>query len=251
MEIQSHADAVHALFAHHLEIDAQIGASISRVDSKAAPLLDNALRLMAGSGWRSADDGDTVAHALLAACAGGNLHELATVELVDSVLEVDAALLTTPNLRNITPTGLAMQCARAPQVERRYTVIVHGNYQLLSPENPMYKSPTAEVHECTDLRVSEAQRGQQRLALKLIANGQLWQRELEVRTMLTGSGGGLVAALFRCRHRACTARCGAWGRPVSSRNSSPAVRRIECRGQCPNYDHQAGRAGARPSRRGA
>jgi len=114
---------------------------------------------------------------------------------MDTMLNQDPDLLTTPNIRKRTPTDIAMQCTGYLEVERRYTVVVFEHYQIITPDKPMYKSPTAEVHEAVDLRLSDASRAEGRLALKLIAGPHLWQRELEVRQMLSTATDGVVMAL--------------------------------------------------------
>ena len=190
-----HREAVLALFAAHCVIDAQIGASIERAGSTAAEMVENALSSLAETKWRSRIGASTVAHQILDACRIGNVGEAMTVRLVESVLAREPGSLTVHNSRKVTPTDIAMGCTGCPEVERKFTVVVFEHYQILAPDKPMYKSPTAEVHEAVDLRAPDASRAQQRLALKLIAGPELWRRELEVRQVLTGATGGIVAAL--------------------------------------------------------
>ena len=102
--------------------------------------------------------------------------------MMQTVLEADNGLLTVPNARKKTPTDLAVQCEGKHTIERLYSVVVFDHFQLLSLGSPLYKSPTAEVHECWDLRHERtgAQAGQ-RFVIKLISDPDLWLRELATR----------------------------------------------------------------------
>ena len=169
----SHVEAVHALFSAHFEIDAQIGAWLAS-GTDAGKVVENVADTLTKSHWRSAKDGSTVSHIVLEACRTGCISEPVTVRLMDTMLNQDPDLLTTPNIRKRTPTDIAMQCTGYLEVERRYTVVVFEHYQIITPDKPMYKSPTAEVHEAVDLRLSDASRAEGRLALKLIAGPHLF-----------------------------------------------------------------------------
>jgi serine/threonine protein kinase len=200
-----HLAAIKSLFGAHCEFDAQIGACMrldvgSHTDSK--KLVQHVLCEMASSAWRSASTGDTVAHKILEGCITASLNEAETVQLMEAVLECDHDLLTTSNNRTKTPTELAIMCEGKQEIQSRFTVVLFERYQIVRPQHPLYKSPTAEVHECVDLaELSNPEHvvgNNKRYVVKLMANPDLWLRELKTRDTLgkdaTGSFVGAISA---------------------------------------------------------
>jgi serine/threonine protein kinase len=171
---------------------------------KTNPLVQIAIGRMAESKWRAADGTtDSVAHRLLNACRERNLSEHQTVELLEVALQADPAILTVSNMKNQTPTELAMQCEGKLEIQKRFTVVLFNRYQIARPKNPLYKSPTAEVHECTDLvhlsnNEFNGTESNKRCVVKLMANPDLWMRELKTRDALgdraAGSYVGAISA---------------------------------------------------------
>ena len=70
---------------------------------------------------------------------------------MEGVLWHDAAILTATNNQCKTPTDLAIMCEGMLEIQTRFTVVLFNRYQIVRPQHPLYKSPTAEVHECNDL----------------------------------------------------------------------------------------------------
>jgi serine/threonine protein kinase len=194
-----HLAAIQSLFGAHCEFDAQIGACM-RLDEE--ELVEHVLCEMAGSSWRSTITADTVAHKILEGCITGSLNEDQTVELMEAVLKRNKGLMTTTNARSKTPTELAIMCEGKHEIQTRFTVVLFERYQIARPQNPLYKSPTAEVHECVDLAELNNSEGaigsNKRFVVKLMSNPDLWLRELKTRDALgeavAGSYVGAVSA---------------------------------------------------------
>jgi serine/threonine protein kinase len=110
------------------------------------------------------------------------LSEDQTIELMELVLECDPDLLTTQNAHDTTPTDVALLCEGKSKVQAMYTFVVFQYYQIVHPNNPIYKSSTTMVYECSDLRVGHSNDGtHQRFAIKLLAEPALWLRALQGR----------------------------------------------------------------------
>jgi serine/threonine protein kinase len=194
-----HLAAIKALFGAHCEFDAQIGACM-RLDEE--ELVEHVLCEMVSSSWRSATTADTVAHKILEGCITGSLKEDQTVELMEAVLKRDKDVMTAPNARSKTPTELAIMCEGKLEIQTRFTVVLFERYQIARPQNPLYKSPTAEVHECVDLaelnNSEHAIGSNKRFVVKLMSNPDLWLRELKTRDALgeavAGSYVGAISA---------------------------------------------------------
>lgn len=151
-----HLAAMLAIFRAHCEFDAQIGACIRSKDGEASKnatytLVEHVLCELARSGWKSPSTGSTVAHMILEGCYKLCLTEIQTVQLLEAVLVHDAAILTAKNNRGKTPTDLAIMCEGMLEIQIRFTVVLFNRYQIVRPHHPLYKSSTAEVHECNDL----------------------------------------------------------------------------------------------------
>lgn len=194
-----HLAAIQSLFGAHCEFDAQIGACM-RLDEEA--LVQKVLCEMASASWRSTTAADTVAHMILEGCITDSLNEAQTVELMEAVLKCDTALMTTTNARNKTPTELAIMCEGKHEIQTRFTVVLFERYQIVRPQHPLYKSPTAEVHECVDLadlnNNGRTIGSTKRFVVKLMNDPDLWLRELKTRDALgeavAGSYVGAVSA---------------------------------------------------------
>jgi hypothetical protein len=122
------------------------------------------------------------------------LTETQTIKLMEAVLEYDKELMSIPNARNKTPTELAIMCEGKLEIQARFTVVLFNRYQIARPNHPLYKSPTAEVHECVDLTgLSNSDRtsgNNRRHVVKLMANPDLWLRELKTRDVLGAAAAG-------------------------------------------------------------
>jgi serine/threonine protein kinase len=196
---QVHLCAIQSLFRAHCAFDAQIGACMRKDEGE---LVEHVLCEMAGSAWRSATTTDTVAHKILEGCITGSLDEAQTVELMEAVLKRDTDLLTRPNARSKTPSEIAIMCEGKKEIQSRFTVVLFERYQIARPQNPLYKSPTAEVHECIDLaelnNSEQAIGSNKRFVVKLMSNPDLWLRELKTRDALgeavAGSYVGAISA---------------------------------------------------------
>lgn len=202
-----HVAAMKALFHAHCEFDAQIGACIqTKGDQKSASsahaLVEHVLCELARSAWKSPLTGNTVAHKILEGCYKLSLDEEQTVQLMEAVLLHDATILTTANARGKTPTDLALLCEGMLEIQSRFTVVLFNRYQIVRPQHPLYKSPTAEVHECNDLTqlANEKQEDHTtsvtRCVVKLMSNPDLWLRELQTRdTLGADAAGSYVGAI--------------------------------------------------------
>jgi serine/threonine protein kinase len=180
-----HLAAIEALFRAHCEFDAQIGACM-RLDE--GELVEHVLCKMAHLSWRSAHTADTVAHKILEGCITGSLNEVQTVELMEAVIKRDKDLMTTQNARNRTPTELAIMCEGKLEIQTRFTVVLFERYHIARPHSPLYKSPTAEVHECVDLtelnNPDHVHGSNKRYVVKLMSNPEGWMSELKTRDAL-------------------------------------------------------------------
>jgi len=197
--IQSYQDAATILFKAHCAFDNQMGSMIQKMDTFTGTLVCTAMSKLAEAQWVASDGtGDTVAHRILDGCRLGALSELQTVTLLETVLACTPEILTIPNAKKRTPIDIAVLCEGKKEVEMRFTVVVFDHYQILRPGNPLYKSPTAEVHECWDLRQDRSGDGAgRRFVVKLMADPSLWYRELLTRDTLIGAGSnttGFVSA---------------------------------------------------------
>ena len=227
--------ATYHLVAQHCEFDRMLSMIMQRPAPKL--MMEDAVQRMAKEAWTS-DDGleDTVAHRLLNACRERSLSEDLTMELVEAVLEINPAILTVANVKGVTPSDIAVRCDEMPHIQQRFTVVLFEHFQLLRPNQPMYKSATAEIHECSDLRLvheaspntaSAAGSGlggevvggstaaaaevwrhlshrshggavagggvtahPERFVMKLMADPDLWRRELYIRDHLKDQGDG-------------------------------------------------------------
>ena len=187
-----HLAALQALFHAHCEFDAQIGTFIkSNSDGSTSSdyaLVEHVVSELARSAWRSPLTGNTVAHVILEGCYKLTLAEKQTVRLMQAVLLHDATILTTANERGKTPTDVAIMCEDMIEIQTRFTVVLFNRYQIVRPQHPLYKSPTAEVHECNDLtqlrNMKHNSNSDARYAIKLMANPDLWLRELQTRDTL-------------------------------------------------------------------
>lgn len=192
-----HLAALQALFHAHCEFDAQIGTFLkSNSDGSTSSdyvLVEHVISELARSAWRSPLTGNTVAHVILEGCYKLNMAEKQTVRLMQAVLLHDATILTTANERGKTPTDVAIMCEGMVEIQTRFTVVLFNRYQIVRPQHPLYKSPTAEVHECNDLtqlrNMKHNSNSDARYVIKLMANPDLWLRELQTRDTL-----GLEAA---------------------------------------------------------
>lgn len=203
--------ATYHLVAQHCEFDRMLSMILQRPAPKL--MMEDAVQCMAKEAWTS-DDGleDTVAHRLLNACRERSLSEDLTMELVEAVLEINPAILTVANIKGVTPSDIAVRCDEMPHIQQRFTVVLFEHFQLLRPNQPMYKSATAEIHECSDLRLvheaspntasaagsglgggvagGDATAHPERIVMKLMADPDLWRRELYIRDHLKDQGDG-------------------------------------------------------------
>lgn len=216
-----HLAAMQALFHAHCEFDGQIASFIKPnsdgTESSTHALVEHVVCELARSTWRSPLTGNTVAHSILEGCYKLNLTETQAVQLMQAVLGADAAILTTENNRGKTPTDFAIMCEGMVEIQTRFTVVLFNRYQILRPKNPLYKSPTAEVHECNDL--TQLTNSDARYVVKLMANADLWLRELQTRDALgaeaAGSYVGVVSAAFTEQDAVQSAAAGSAG-PAST-----------------------------------
>jgi serine/threonine protein kinase len=194
--------------------------------TKTNPLIRLAIQRIASANWRAADGtNDCVAHRLLNSCRERSLSENQTVELLEIALEADPAIMIATNTKNQTPTELAITCEGKLEIQTRFTVVLFNRYQIARPKHPLYKSPTAEVHECIDLKElvaaasSDNAGSNKRFVVKLMSNPDLWMRELKTRDALGADAAdsyvGAISAAIASPSAANAAQHGAAGRAAS------------------------------------
>ena len=137
--VPARIEAAAALFAAHCEIDAQIGVSLDRTGSKASQVIEEVLFQMVESQWLSSSDSSTVAHKLLFACSTSKISEDTTIKILQTVLDCHPELLNAPNARGVTPTDIALQSTHCLRLQRKFTIILFGDYQIPNPATPMCK----------------------------------------------------------------------------------------------------------------
>jgi hypothetical protein len=169
----------------HIDVDEFKDWAGSRSFKKTTELIRAAVYRMAKDKWRSSDGlNDTVAHKLFTACRERNLSEEQTIELVDVSLEADASLLTIENAKSQTATDLAVMCEGKLGIQHKFTVVLFDKFQIVKPKNPLYKSPTAEVHECwnlSDMADTSTAGDRKSMVLKLMATADMWLSEVVTR----------------------------------------------------------------------
>ena len=74
-----------------------------------------------------------------------------TIEILDAVIEKDPSIMAVENKNKQSPTDIAIECIKCPEVIRRFTIVLFGRYQLLNAKRPMYRSSSSEVHAVRDL----------------------------------------------------------------------------------------------------
>jgi serine/threonine protein kinase len=200
------------------------------------PLIRMAVGRIAASNWRASDGTkDTVAHRLLIACRERSLNENQTVELLEIALKSDPTILTVNNSKHQTPTELAITCEGKLQIQTRFTVVLFNRYQIVRPQHPLYKSPTAEVHECIDLAkmgaATNSDVSNKRFVVKLMSDPDLWMRELKTRDVLSADGadaagsyvGAISAAIISSPFASDDIQCGAAGQAASQYATSAST----------------------------
>ena len=197
------------LFRSSCVIDAGVGALIVGPQQRAA--LETVLTALAHDPPQSSTS-STVLHAVVEACLHNHLDQGHAAAFSKRLLTEAPPLLYSVDALGRTAGDVAMQCDDAVELERLLTVVLYDTFQLTTPSEHLYQSPTAVVLDCRMLATAAAPSNwasarrttgglpdssppSPPLVIKLMTDSSSWYREINMRGALSGDAAASVVQI--------------------------------------------------------